>query len=60
MHEIDDPISLSWEARRRNDIWAYGTLLSMIAQLESDKKQVRLFAVSESLHFSWDNGYDNT
>lgn len=42
MHEIDDPISLPWEARRRNDIWAYGKLLSMIAQLESDKNQARL------------------
>lgn len=42
MHEMDDPISLPWEARRRNDIWAYGTLLSMIAQLESDENQARL------------------
>lgn len=37
MHEVDDPISLSWEARRRNDIWTYGMLLSMIAQLEDDE-----------------------
>lgn len=37
LHEVDDPISPPWEARRRNDIWAYGTLLSMIAQLEDDE-----------------------
>lgn len=42
MHEMDDPISLPWEARRCNDIWAYGKLLSMIAQLESDEEQARL------------------
>lgn len=42
MQEIDEPISLPWEARRCNDIWAYGTLLSMIAQFESDESQGRL------------------
>ena len=42
MHKADDPISLPWEARRRNDIWAYGTLLSMIVQLEIDENQARL------------------
>lgn len=41
MHEMDDPISLPWEARRRNDIWAYGTLLLMIAQLEDGENQAR-------------------
>lgn len=30
MDDMDDPVSLPWEARRRNDIWAYG---------ESDKNQ---------------------
>ena len=42
MHEVDDPISLPWEARRRSDIWAYGTLLSLIAPLESNENQARL------------------
>lgn len=42
MHEMDDHFSLPWKVRRRNDIWAYGTLLWMIAQLESDGNQARL------------------
>lgn len=42
MREVDDPVSLPWEARRRNDIWAYGTLLSMMVQFESDKKKAEL------------------
>ena len=42
MREVRDPISLPWEARRRNDIWAYGTLLSMMVQLERDEEKARL------------------
>ena len=42
MREVDDPVSLPWEARRRNDIWAYGTLLSMMIQSECDKKEDEL------------------
>ena len=42
MCEVDDPISLPWEARRRNDIWAYGTLLSMMVQLESEKQKIKV------------------
>jgi serine/threonine protein kinase len=42
MREMHDPISLPWEARRRNDIWAYGTLLSMMVQFESDEEKARL------------------
>jgi serine/threonine protein kinase len=42
MREVHDPISLPWEARCRNDIWAYGTLLSMMVQLESDEEKARL------------------
>lgn len=42
MREVDDPVSLPWEARRRNDIWAYGTLLSMMIQSECDKKEAEL------------------
>lgn len=42
MRAVDDPISLPWEARRRNDIWAYGTLLSMMVQLESDEEKARV------------------
>lgn len=42
MHKIDDSISLPWNVRCCNDIWAYGKLLSMIAQLEIDKEQARL------------------
>lgn len=42
MHEMDDHFSLPWKVRRRNDIWVYGTLLWMIAQLESDGNQARL------------------
>lgn len=42
MHEVGDPISLPWEARRRNDIWAYRTLLSWKAKLEKDENQARL------------------
>lgn len=38
MHEMDHPISQPWETRCCNDIWAYGKLLSMIAQLESNEK----------------------
>jgi serine/threonine protein kinase len=42
MREALDPISLPWEARRRNDIWAYGTLLLTMVQLERDNEKVRL------------------
>ena len=42
MHEIDDSISLLWKACRRNNIWAYRMLLSIIAQLESDENQAKL------------------
>lgn len=42
MREVHDPISLPWEARRRNDIWAYGMLLSMMVQFESDEENARL------------------
>ncbi|KAI9889131.1 MAG: hypothetical protein M1814_005793 [Vezdaea aestivalis] len=42
MREVDDPISLPWEDRRRNDIWAYGTLLGMMVQFEVDEKKAEL------------------
>jgi Protein kinase domain len=42
IREVDDPISLPWEARRRNDIWAYGMLLSMMVQFESNEEKARL------------------
>ena len=42
MREVDDPISLPWENRRRNDIWAYGTLLGMMVQFEGDEKTAEL------------------
>lgn len=42
IQEMDNPIFLPWKTHRRNDIWAYRILLSMIAQFESDKNQVRL------------------
>ena len=42
MHEVDDPFSLPWDARRRNDIWAYGTLLSMMVQFESNEQNAKL------------------
>ncbi|KAF2182593.1 kinase-like protein [Zopfia rhizophila CBS 207.26] len=37
-----DPISLPWEARRRNDIWTYGKLLLRMVQFECDEEKVRL------------------
>lgn len=42
MREADDPASLPWEARRCNDIWALGKLLSMMLRLESDEEKIRL------------------
>lgn len=42
MREVDDPVALAWEARRRNDIWAYGMLLSRMVQLEGDEEKARL------------------
>lgn len=42
MYEIDDFISLLQKTHYHNNIQTYEKLLSMITQLESDKKQARL------------------
>jgi hypothetical protein len=43
MRTIENPSSLPWETRRRSDIWAFGKLLSMLVNLESDNSKRALF-----------------
>jgi hypothetical protein len=40
--ERDDRLSLSWETRAGNDIWAYGKMMSMIAAFGDDENKVNL------------------
>ncbi|EEP77974.1 predicted protein [Uncinocarpus reesii 1704] len=42
IREILDPLSLPFEMRQRNDIWAYGQLLSAMAELSSNNQEKKL------------------
>lgn len=39
-----DPTSLPWDSRVRGDIWAFGSLLSLMIPLEHDEKKASLVA----------------
>lgn len=50
IHKAKDPLSFSFEARKANDIWAYGQLISIIAKSVVTGHEVNLLTdVSECL-----------
>ncbi|KAI1987788.1 hypothetical protein LOZ53_004156 [Ophidiomyces ophidiicola] len=42
MQEALDPLSLSFETRRKNDVWAYGQLISAMAEFNDNKREEKL------------------
>lgn len=42
VREASDTVFLSWEVRCRNDIWAFGKVLSLLIQFENDSNKAEL------------------